>query len=263
VYFHEPKWSSAGDSTTAAIGNWWDVMFKGTAEDELGHRVDLVLNGHEHYCERHAKMNESGVSASDGIRELIVGSGGKSVYKPGVLEDGQQVPVDIEADPGPDDNYVTLKNHGFEDGDTIHFAALTPAADTGLSTNTKYYVVQNRDADTFKLSLTPGGAEVNVTTDATDFLLVMDDGSDYTNGVRDTSEAASPKPEDLTGSDGLIDTWSKPTAGVLELELGVNSYRYRFVPATVPTGSGGANVNGNFEDPDPTPGVVDAVLSSL
>lgn len=51
---------------------------------------------------------------------------------------------------------ATLKN-----GDTIGFKADSGAS--GLTLNTKYYVVQKNNNTTFKVSLTPGGAAVDIT----------------------------------------------------------------------------------------------------
>jgi calcineurin-like phosphoesterase family protein len=46
-------------------------------------KVDIVLNGHDHNYERFAPQAPSGVlDRSNGIREFIVGTGGKSLYSP-------------------------------------------------------------------------------------------------------------------------------------------------------------------------------------
>jgi hypothetical protein len=90
VAFHAPRWSSDitgvwldghGDSKGGgdAFETWWDIMYKGLAENENDHRVDLVLNGHDHFYERFGKMDEMGASASNGIRQIIAGTGGRSI----------------------------------------------------------------------------------------------------------------------------------------------------------------------------------------
>ena len=56
---------------------------------------------------------------------------------------------------------VTLTNHGFVNGTQISFSAITNT--TGITVNTSYFVV-NASADTFKLSLTSGGAALALTT---------------------------------------------------------------------------------------------------
>jgi hypothetical protein len=41
------------------------------------HHVDLLLTGHAHSYERFAPQNAAGQATSDGIREIIVGTGGR------------------------------------------------------------------------------------------------------------------------------------------------------------------------------------------
>jgi hypothetical protein len=50
----------------------WQVLYDAGAE--------LVLNGHEHNYERFAQMNASGAAISQGLREIVVGTGGASLY---------------------------------------------------------------------------------------------------------------------------------------------------------------------------------------
>jgi hypothetical protein len=46
-------------------------------------KADVVLNGHDHNYERFAPQNADGVlDLNDGVREFIVGTGGKSLYSP-------------------------------------------------------------------------------------------------------------------------------------------------------------------------------------
>lgn len=65
AYWHHPRWSSGsghGDFRGA------DALWKTLAQ--FG--ADVVLNGHEHFYERYEPI--------DGVREFIVGTGGKSHY---------------------------------------------------------------------------------------------------------------------------------------------------------------------------------------
>jgi hypothetical protein len=50
----------------------WQTLYEAGAE--------LVINGHEHNYERFAEMNAAGEVASPGLREIIVGTGGRSLY---------------------------------------------------------------------------------------------------------------------------------------------------------------------------------------
>jgi chitodextrinase len=73
AYWHHPRFSSGehGDNL-----NVTDLMI------DLDHAgADVVLNGHDHDYERFAPQNAQGASDPDhGIREFVVGSGGRSHY---------------------------------------------------------------------------------------------------------------------------------------------------------------------------------------
>jgi hypothetical protein len=68
AFWHDPRWSSSIGGDAAEVSPWWDVLY------EAG--VDVVLNGDKHQYERFTELAPSGSSASDGIREFIVGTGG-------------------------------------------------------------------------------------------------------------------------------------------------------------------------------------------
>jgi len=66
AYFHHARFSSAEN-----VRAFWDALY------DSG--VDLVLNGHDHTYERSAPQTPSGELDRDrGIRQIIVGTGGKS-----------------------------------------------------------------------------------------------------------------------------------------------------------------------------------------
>jgi uncharacterized repeat protein (TIGR01451 family) len=70
AYWHQPRWTatSSNNSTYAA---WWNLLYASHA--------DLVLNGHIHTYARFAQLNPSGAVDPNGIREVIVGTGGESL----------------------------------------------------------------------------------------------------------------------------------------------------------------------------------------
>ena len=63
---------------------------------------------------------------------------------------------------------VTRTSHGYVNGDTVRFYNIVTT--TGISANTPYYVI-NATADTFKVSLTFGGAAVDLVSDGSATLL--------------------------------------------------------------------------------------------
>ena len=68
VLTHRPRWSS-NSFASPDIQPLVDVM--------SAHKVDLLLTGHAHSYERFAPQDASARAAADGIREIIVGTGGR------------------------------------------------------------------------------------------------------------------------------------------------------------------------------------------
>jgi hypothetical protein len=71
AYWHEPKFSSTDPTNTAPFQAFWNDLYAAG--------VEVVLNSHFHNYERFAPMNPSGVADSKGIREFVVGTGGKGL----------------------------------------------------------------------------------------------------------------------------------------------------------------------------------------
>lgn len=77
AYFHQPLYSSVGGTagttgaTISSVRTFWDALYAAGA--------DLVLSGHRHVYERLARMAPDGSpDPTNGIREIVVGSGGDS-----------------------------------------------------------------------------------------------------------------------------------------------------------------------------------------
>jgi uncharacterized repeat protein (TIGR01451 family) len=71
AYWHHPRFNSGmthGD--TPSVGPFFQGLYD--------YGADVVLNGHEHVYERFAPQTPAGVADPRGIREFIVGTGGKS-----------------------------------------------------------------------------------------------------------------------------------------------------------------------------------------
>jgi hypothetical protein len=78
AYWHQPHFSSGqhgnDDGGRNPTGAFWDSLFAAGA--------DVVLNGHEHDYERFAPQTPAGrPDPRRGIREFIVGTGGRSHYR--------------------------------------------------------------------------------------------------------------------------------------------------------------------------------------
>jgi hypothetical protein len=73
AYWHQPRWSSGTHhGSDNDYQDLWQLLYESGA--------DLVLNGHEHNYERFAEMNANGEAVSPGLREIVVGTGGRDLY---------------------------------------------------------------------------------------------------------------------------------------------------------------------------------------
>jgi acid phosphatase type 7 len=94
AYWHHPRFSSGQHGDSSSMSPIWQALYDGGAE--------LVLNGHDHNYERFAPQTASGVAdASKGIRQFVVGTGGKNHYAVGAAKPNSQV--------RNDDTYGVLK----------------------------------------------------------------------------------------------------------------------------------------------------------
>jgi hypothetical protein len=71
AYWHAPRFSSGqhGNDLLDTEAFWRELY---------AYRADVVLNGHDHTYERFGLQNPSGLADAQGIREFVVGTGGKN-----------------------------------------------------------------------------------------------------------------------------------------------------------------------------------------
>jgi hypothetical protein len=75
AYWHEPRFSSGQHGNNSAYAAFWNALYAAHAE--------IVLNGHDHDYERFGKQGPAAVADPNGIREWVVGTGGKNHYAVG------------------------------------------------------------------------------------------------------------------------------------------------------------------------------------
>lgn len=75
AYFHKPLFSSGlAHGNDVQVKPLWDILYHAGA--------DIVINGHDHDYERFAPQDPNGkADAEHGIREFVVGSGGKNSHR--------------------------------------------------------------------------------------------------------------------------------------------------------------------------------------
>jgi hypothetical protein len=71
AYWHHPLFSSSAIGGEIGVAPLWRMLFRA--------RADVVLNGHVHSYERFAQQDPNGRPTRNGIREFVVGTGGKSL----------------------------------------------------------------------------------------------------------------------------------------------------------------------------------------
>jgi len=83
--WHHPRWSSGTThGPTVAMHSLYTALY------ELG--VDVLLSGHEHNYERFAPLDPAGqVDPARGVRQFVVGTGGRSHYPFGPPAPGSEV----------------------------------------------------------------------------------------------------------------------------------------------------------------------------
>ena len=85
AFWHHPRYSSGNHGDHPAMDPIWDLL--------SANGGDVVLSGHDHTYERFAPMDASGNVSSTGLREFVVGTGGKSYYAFSVTKPNSQVRI--------------------------------------------------------------------------------------------------------------------------------------------------------------------------
>jgi acid phosphatase type 7 len=85
AYFHKPRFSSGlTHGNDPEVGAFWQALYDANAE--------LVLNGHDHDYERFAPQDPKGnADPKRGIREFVVGTGGKNHREFGIQKSNSEV----------------------------------------------------------------------------------------------------------------------------------------------------------------------------
>jgi acid phosphatase type 7 len=83
AYWHHPRFSSALHGNNEFMQDVWALL--------ANSGVELILNGHDHDYERFAPLNANGKPSENGIREFVVGTGGKNEYPFLITKAGSQV----------------------------------------------------------------------------------------------------------------------------------------------------------------------------
>jgi hypothetical protein len=84
AYFHHPRFSSSRIGNNSAMMPFWEALYDAGAE--------VVLVGHAHHYERFAPQTPGGqADPAEGIRQFVVGTGGKSLNSFGTVKANSQM----------------------------------------------------------------------------------------------------------------------------------------------------------------------------
>lgn len=84
AYFHQPRFSSGSGGNALETQPIWDALYAANA--------DVVLSAHDHIYERFARQTPNGTfNTARGIREFVVGTGGKNHGGIGRIKANSQV----------------------------------------------------------------------------------------------------------------------------------------------------------------------------
>jgi hypothetical protein len=87
AFWHHPRYSSGVHGNNAEMEAFWQDLYQAKA--------DVVLTGHDHLYERFAPQGPGGkLDPKLGLREFVVGSGGKSLYPFKTLRANSEVRID-------------------------------------------------------------------------------------------------------------------------------------------------------------------------
>jgi hypothetical protein len=83
AYWHHPRFSSGPHGDDATTADFWSLL--------QGAGADLVLTGHDHGYERFAPQSAFGAAGPSGIRQFVVGTGGKNLTSVGTVRANSEV----------------------------------------------------------------------------------------------------------------------------------------------------------------------------
>ena len=83
AYWHHPRFSSGPHGDDATTADFWTLL--------QGAGADLILTGHDHGYERFAPQTAFGVADPAGIRQFVVGTGGKNLTAVNIVRANSQV----------------------------------------------------------------------------------------------------------------------------------------------------------------------------
>ncbi|MDR7431803.1 MAG: metallophosphoesterase [Armatimonadota bacterium] len=127
AYWHHPLFSAGRYSGYEPVRPWWELLYR--------HGAAVVLTGHDHNYQRFPPLDGEGRPSGRGIRQFVVGTGGRNLYRahrqaavqPEVLRDDRFGVLRLRLLPGRYEWAFVAT-----DGATLdHGASLCPVPGTG------------------------------------------------------------------------------------------------------------------------------------
>lgn len=151
AFWGSPTFSSGVHGNNTSFRPFWDDLYAA--------RADLVLAGDDHDYERFAKQAPDGTAAGDGIRQFVVGTGGRDLSGFRTIQPNSQARAKVfgvlQLRLGAGDyswNYLTESGGTFSDSGT---AACNPKGSTSLPTETQTPTATTGPTETATTTATP------------------------------------------------------------------------------------------------------------
>lgn len=83
AYMHHPRFSSGDHGNNSELEAFWDALY------DFG--TEVVLSGHDHIYERFAPQTADGLPDPEGVRQFVVGTGGKNHTEIGEVQPNSEL----------------------------------------------------------------------------------------------------------------------------------------------------------------------------
>ncbi|MEJ2706816.1 MAG: Ig-like domain-containing protein [Anaerolineales bacterium] len=213
AYWHSPLFSSDSlHGNNTSVQDFWSLLYESGA--------DVVLNGHAHTYERFAPQDPNGAADSDhGIREFVVGTGGKSLFTFGPIQRNSEVRysdtygvLKLSLQPGSYGwEFIPVNGGTFTDSGSAACVGIASGNTAPLAADDTY----TTDEDTLLTVAAPGvlGNDTDAENDPLTTVLNTGPGNGTLTLNADGSFSYTPNP-DFNGSDsftyhandGLVDS---------------------------------------------------------
>ncbi len=223
AYYHHPLYSSTGGTGT---GGTTYSSVRQFVNDLYAAHADLILNGHRHFYERLAPMNPSGgYDSTNGVRELIAGTGG--------IGGGSETNLFPLHEAGNGSTFGVLKLWLYDDsyawkfvpiaGQTYTDSGTTPCHSASSGTTSSGVSATNSTVSAAPTSFTAGAGSSTITVTAKDGSGNLISGASVTVTASGSGNTLTPASGTTNSSGVFTSTLTSTVAEVKTVSATINS----------------------------------------